>query len=282
MTVFCFLLSRMHLHWARFLLEGWMRATKYELACPRESVWRRGNQGSPWSHQHESFCLYVRTIRSRGSGLTPWMESLPSLWLVKTNSEFWVLVNCTSWALFSTGLHPLWCSSPLSDYHKGLPSATEGTGRVATEKQVRWSTDIQKWCVPAQPSSEVPSFFLPFSAFEQRRPSQTGVGMNHPVFSYGKKTMSVEKVWPQSAGMNFLEDSCRWCYIRSSFSCFGLIANPEGCTWQSSRWHTFCQWMWSSVTWVHRMSDQEARRHHLPRWCRASCWVDQRYKFMLE
>lgn len=77
------------------------------------------------------------------------MELLPSLWLVKTNSEFGVLVNCTSWALFSTGLQRLrgWCSGPLSDYHRGLPSTTEGTGRVATEKQVRWRADIQKLSV---------------------------------------------------------------------------------------------------------------------------------------
>lgn len=95
---FCFLLSRMHLHRARFTLEGEMRVMKYEVIYPRKSAWRRKNQWSLWSRQWESLCLSVRMTGSRRSGWMPWMESSPSSNVHREEQAgSYIPPGCSSW-----------------------------------------------------------------------------------------------------------------------------------------------------------------------------------------
>lgn len=112
-------------------------------------------------------------------------------------------MNCTSWALFSTAL---WLLSVGKDGAQG-PAVTlvqrassfnrhthrKGGNREMSKKESR------NYLCPCGTLLEVPSLFLPFSAFEQRRPSQPDVGMNHPVLFYGKKTkVSGESLPPEA------------------------------------------------------------------------------------
>lgn len=79
-----------------------------------------------------------------------------------------------------------------------------------------------------------------------------------------KTPKSMEKVWPQKGWHAFPWELLQvllhqlllflpWSDVRRT------PVHPKGCTWQSSQWHISCQWMGSSVTWVHRNSDQEAK-----------------------
>lgn len=107
-----------------------------------------------------------------------------------------------------------WCSRPCSDSSaKGFflqqMHAQEGWQQRNEQEGVQI---FRNYLCPCGTLLEVPSLFLPFSAFEQRRPSQPDVGMNQPVLFYGKKKQSQwRKSAPRSTGMHIHEGSCRCC-----------------------------------------------------------------------
>lgn len=112
------------------------------------------------------------------------------------------------------------------------------------------------------------------------------MGMNHPVLSYRKKVHG-GKSDLRRAVMHFLEDSCRCCYISSSFSCLGLMS--EGLLYilndvpdnPASGMYPSCELGHLLHEYIGTVA--EKRRYHLLSGrCRVSCWIDLTYQFMLE